>query len=87
MDSEYQLPLQAIGMVSPRDEDDMYDGVQWSGGRSSDKCNLIINYLPQDFNDNMLRVILFMFIIPDVISKKLYTATEFICRIRRNISS
>eukprot|EP01041_Mallomonas_annulata_P011099 gene11099-23200_t len=52
MENEYQLPLEAIGMQSPTDEDDMY-GQPW--GRGSEKCNLIINYLPQDINDNALR--------------------------------
>mmetsp|Transcript_18914 Transcript_18914/g.19034 ORF Transcript_18914/g.19034 Transcript_18914/m.19034 type:complete len:437 (-) Transcript_18914:383-1693(-) len=46
MDSDYQMPLDNI------DEDDIY-GQQWN--RTSDKCNLIINYLPQDINDNALR--------------------------------
>jgi hypothetical protein len=37
------------------DDEDEYDNQEWSGG-SSEKCNLIVNYLPHEIDDVTLKV-------------------------------
>ena len=43
------------GHVSPLAEDDDYEHQEWTGG-SSEKCNLIVNYLPHEIDDITLKV-------------------------------
>jgi hypothetical protein len=43
------------GLTSPSAEDDEYEHQEWSGG-SSEKCNLIVNYLPHEIDDVTLKV-------------------------------
>lgn len=47
----------AYSQVHPSgDDDDEYDNQEWSGGLS-EKCNLIVNYLPHEIDDVTLKVI------------------------------
>lgn len=43
------------GLTSPSAEDDEYEHQEWTGG-SSEKCNLIVNYLPHEIDDVTLKV-------------------------------
>lgn len=51
--------------VSQLPEDEEYDHQEWTGG-TSEKCNLIVNYLPHEIDDITLKVgIIYLPFIPN----------------------
>ena len=53
MENDYPSSMEGMTMQTANTDDEICNQ-SWI--RGSDKCNLIINYLPQDINDNTLRV-------------------------------
>lgn len=54
-DEEFTRQEPSYVHISPLPEDDDYESQEWTDG-SSEKCNLIVNYLPHEIDDVTLKV-------------------------------